>query len=198
MTTNDWDQFATEWDANDDVREYSEKAFSSWQKKVAPALPNLSTIRVLDFGCGTGLLAEKLAAQCGQIVAVDSSPKMIEVLEKKIQRLAVTNIVASNVPINSETIQDYSLFANKFDLIVASSVCSFLPDYESALCDLSLLMNVGGWFVQWDWVSGMPGDRIREAFRVSGLVEQSIEQAFLMASNGNSAPVIMGIGRKKY
>ena len=29
MTTNEWDKFAAEWDVNEDVREYSEKAFNS-------------------------------------------------------------------------------------------------------------------------------------------------------------------------
>ena len=197
MTTNEWDKLATEWDVNEDVREYSEKAFNSWKKKVAPALSSLSKIRALDFGCGTGLLAEKLAEQCGEIVAIDSSPKMVEVLDKKIERLGATNIVASDVTVNAETIRDHPLFSSKFDLIVASSVCSFLPDYESTLRDLSLLMNLDGWFVQWDWVSDMPEERIRDAFRASGLVEQSVGQAFLMESNGSSAAVVMGIGRRR-
>ncbi len=85
MTENEWDDFATEWDINEDVRKYSEKAFHSWQLKVAPAVLELSDNRVLDFGCGTGLLSEKLAEICGQVVAIDSSPKMIEILNNKIE-----------------------------------------------------------------------------------------------------------------
>jgi 2-polyprenyl-3-methyl-5-hydroxy-6-metoxy-1,4-benzoquinol methylase len=197
MTTNEWDEFAAEWDVNEDVRQYSEKAFNSWKQKVAPALSNLSKSRVLDFGCGTGLLTEKLAEQCGEIVAVDSSPKMVEVLDKKIEQSGGTNIVTSDVTINAETIRDHPLFSSKFDLIFASSVCSFLPDYESTLCNLSLLMNPGAWFVQWDWASDMPEERIRDALGVSGLVEQSVGQAFLMESKGSLAPVVMGIGRMR-
>lgn len=197
MATNEWDEYATGWDVNEAVREYSEKAFNSFGKKVAPALSTMSRIRVLDFGCGTGLLAEKLAEQCGEIVAIDSSPKMVEVLDRKIKQLGATNIVASDVTVSAVTIRSHPLFSRKFDLILASSVCSFLPDYESTLCDLSLLMNPDGWFVQWDWVSDMPVERIRNAFRASGLVEQSIGQAFLMESNGSPAPVVMGIGRRR-
>ena len=197
MTINEWDELATKWDVNEDVREYAEKAFKSWAKNVAPGLLNLSKSRVLDFGCGTGLLAEKLAEHCGEVVAVDTSPKMVEVLKKKIERSDAINIVASDVTVNAETIKDHPLLSSKFDLIVASSVCSFLPDYESTLCDLSLMMSLDGWFVQWDWAADMPEEKIRDAFRASGLVEQSVGQEFSMESNGNSAPVVMGVGRRR-
>ena len=197
MTINEWDELATKWDVNEDVREYAEKAFNSWEKNVAPGLLNLPKNRVLDFGCGTGLLAEKLAEQCGEVVAIDTSPKMIEVFKKKIERLSAINIVASDVTVNAETIKDHPLLSSKFDLIVASSVCSFLPDYESTLCDLSLMMSLDGWFVQWDWAADMPEEKIRDAFRASGLVEQSVGQEFSMESNGNSAPVVMGVGRRR-
>jgi len=197
MTENEWDDFATEWDVNEDVRQYSEKAFHSWQLKVAPAVLDLSDSRVLDFGCGTGLLAEKLAEKCGQVVAIDSSPKMIEVLNNKIEQSGVANIVASGLTINAAIIRDHPLFAKKFDLIVASSVCSFLPDYKSTISDLSLLLKSNGWFVQWDWISDMPEERIRDAFKTCGLFEQSVEQAFSIDSNGIAAPVVMGIGRKR-
>ena len=198
MATNEWDDFATEWDVNDDVREYSEKAFHSWVKKVAPAIPDLSKCRVLDFGCGTGLLAEKLAENCGQVVAVDSSLKMVEVLDRKVEQSGTKNIVTSDITVNATTGKDHPLFASKFDLIVASSVCSFLTDYESTLHDLSSLMNPGGWFVQWDWISDMPEERISEAFRAAKLDEHSVATAFSMESNGKTSPVVMGVGRKRF
>ena len=198
MTTNEWDDFATDWDVNDDVREYSEKAFHSWQKKVAPAISDLSKCRVLDFGCGTGLLAEKLARKCGQVVAVDSSPKMVEVLDRKIEQSGTTNIVTSNITVNARSAKDHPLLASKFDLIVASSVCSFLTDYDATLRDLSSLIKPGGWFVQWDWISDMPEERISKAFRAAKLVEHSVVTAFSMESNGEKSPVIMGIGRKGF
>ena len=40
-----------------------------------------------------------------------------------------------------------------FDLIVASSVCAFVPDYQQTLSDLQLLLKEDGVFVQWDWRS---------------------------------------------
>ena len=39
--------------------------------------------RILDFGCGTGLLTEKLAPLVREVIAVDTSPNMIDVLRRK-------------------------------------------------------------------------------------------------------------------
>lgn len=196
MTASEWDEFAIDWDGNADVRDYSEKAYATWAQKVAPAVQDLSQSRVLDFGCGTGLLTRKLAERCGQIVAVDSSPKMIEVLDKKIEESGTNNILTLVATVDNQAIGDHPLLSAKFDMVVASSVCSFLPNYEATLCSLSTLINPSGWLVQWDWISEMPEERLRKAFEDSGLAVQSVGQAFSMESKEGSAGVVMGLGRK--
>jgi len=50
MTTAEWDGFAADWDVNDDVREYSEKASSSLTSKVVPVVSDFSKSSVLDLG----------------------------------------------------------------------------------------------------------------------------------------------------
>lgn len=196
MSASEWDDFATDWDTDTDVRDYAAKAFASWEAKVAPEIARLSDCRVLDFGCGTGLLSERLAGRCGRVIAIDSSPKMIEVLERKIERSGAGNVVASVATVDDKSIASDPLLAEKFDLVVASSVCSFLPDYEVTLRALASLLVAGGRFVQWDWVSDMPEGRIREAFDAAALVERFIGQAFCMESREGSAAVVMGVGQK--
>ena len=105
MTANEWDNHADDWDSNEDVRDYAQRAFDSWEQKVAPLYPSLSECRVLDFGCGTGLLTEKLATHCSQIVAIDTSEKMIEALRSKLTQLGSDNVVASKVALNAESIR---------------------------------------------------------------------------------------------
>jgi len=77
MTADSWDDFAADWDNEPDVRKYADKAFESWQRKAAPLISSMAETRVLDFGCGTGLLTEKLAPLCQHVVAVDTSVEKI-------------------------------------------------------------------------------------------------------------------------
>ena len=196
MTLNEWDDYAAGWDANDDVRTYAENAFESLTRKVPALVTDLTNSRVLDFGCGTGLLSEKFAPICGEIMAVDTSPKMIEEMRRKVMEANIRNIVALEIDISAATIKESPDLTSGFDLVVTSSVCSFLPDYERTLGDLTSVINPGGIFVQWDWIVDMPVERIQGAFETAGLVEVSAEEAFALKTNGDSMAVVMGIGRR--
>ena len=120
---------------------------------------------------------------------------MIEALRSKLTQLGFDNIVASNVALNAESIRENPVLLDSFDLIVASSVCSFLPDYESTVRDLSSVMRPGACFVQWDWMEDMPKERVRNAFGAAGLVNHAVDHAFTMNVDGESMQVVIGIGR---
>ena len=195
MTTNEWDKYAADWDGNEDVRRYAEEAFNSWTTTIAPLVSHLPQCRILDFGCGTGLLTEKIAPLCREIVAVDPSPKMVDVLRKKINDKKLQNIVALNTTVTSDSVSTEPCFKDKFDVVVASSVCSFLPDYAATLCAITDLMKPGAVFVQWDWLAEMPPEKIQSAFAQAGLIEHHLGEAFVMTSDDEAMPVVMGVGR---
>lgn len=192
---DDWDEIAASWD-NADTRLYAERVFDSWNRKIAPLVSNLSEARLLDFGCGTGLLTEKLAPICRHIVAVDSSAGMVEVLKIKLVDQHIDNVTPLVTAIDPAAINKYPEFSENFDIVVASSVCSFLPSYDSTLKDVSSVIQPGGLFVQWDWLSEMPIARIRRAFETSGLTNLSIDEAFKMSMNSESLPVVLGVARR--
>ena len=187
-----WGELAKDWD-NADTQLYADRAFDSWSCRIAPLTFNMSDSRVLDFGCGTGLLTEKLAPFCDHIVAVDTSERMIEVLETKVADRHIGNVTSLVMAVESCAVRNYPELSEKFDFIVASSVCSFLPDYESTLQVLSFLLRPGGIFAQWDWLSEMPIERIRAAFEASQLTSVSIEEVFEMTMKEESMPVVLGI-----
>ena len=195
MTQNSWDELATAWDTRADTRLYAERVFESWNRKIAPLISDLTESRVLDFGCGTGLLTEKLAPLCGRIVAVDISAGMIDVLRSKVVEKRIGNVTPLVTAIDSATITENPELAVKFSLVVASSVCSFLPDYNSTLRDLSSALKPGGLFVQWDWLSEMPIERIRGAYKQSGLINLCVEEAFAMTMEDESIAVVLGVAR---
>ncbi len=74
----DWDECAAEWEQNTSTALYSELAYAELQKLI-----DIKRKRFIDFGCGTGLLSQKLSPLAKDIVALDSSESMIEELDKK-------------------------------------------------------------------------------------------------------------------
>ncbi|MDH3216919.1 MAG: methyltransferase domain-containing protein [Candidatus Krumholzibacteria bacterium] len=90
-----WDEHASDWDGNEEVRRYSQAAFESLSNICRERGLRLQGARVCDFGCGTGLLTEKLAPLCSEVFAVDTSRKMIEVLNTKLERLDLSNVQTS-------------------------------------------------------------------------------------------------------
>jgi ubiquinone/menaquinone biosynthesis C-methylase UbiE len=65
-------------------------------RKVGEAIVNFLPVkrswRVLEVGAGTGLLTLYLEPYVGELVAVDSSRGMVEVLKEKLERLGVTTV----------------------------------------------------------------------------------------------------------
>jgi 2-polyprenyl-3-methyl-5-hydroxy-6-metoxy-1,4-benzoquinol methylase len=188
-----WGKQAKGWDSPD-TQLYADQAYASWRSKIAPLIPNLAESRVLDFGCGTGLLTERLAPLCGHIVAVDTSRRMIEVLRGKVADRPIDNVTSLITAIDSSAVASYPELAGRFDLIVASSVCSFLPDYEATLRVLASLLRPDGVFAQWDWMSEMPVQRIQDALVAAGLNRVSIDKDFEFVMEDEPMPVVLGIG----
>lgn len=188
-----WDDYANEWDANPSVIEYSNKAFDSLCKFV-----NLQGLSVLDFGCGTGLLAEKVALEASNVVAIDTSEKMIEVLNNK----NIGNLQALALDINEGSVEELPILSSGFDVIIASSVCAFVPDYEATLSKLKSLLKQGGLFIQWDWLNnqdegiGFSIDALESAYLNLGLSVVSIDDVFAISSEKRAMPVVMGVARK--
>ena len=191
--SDSWDDYADDWDTNDDVQLYAEKAF-----KTLTDISPVEGVRVFDFGCGTGLLTEKLSPSARHIVALDTSPKMISVLNDK----KLPNVTSIAGQLSESLICKNKSFHHKFDLIVASSVCSFLPDYESILPMLKSLLVKGGIFVQWDWLSpekdsdfGLSEERVKGAFDNSGFRTITINQPFSLTSSKGTKTVLMGVAK---
>ena len=182
-----WDDCAATWDENVSVQEYAGKAFQTLGDHL-----DLSSVRsVLDFGCGTGLLTDKMAASCTRIVAIDASKAMVEVLNGK----GYQNVTTVGDFLTEELIASNPCFHEKFDLIVASSVCSFLPNYEQIVALLKTLLIPGGRFVQWDWLSEeFSKERVEGVLSAAKFTNVETSQPFEMEMEGTKMQVVMGVG----
>ena len=189
---SEWDEYANQWDGDKRVIHYSQQAYQSLTQAI-----NCDGLTILDFGCGTGRLTELLHPHAKRIVAIDSSAKMIGVLAAK--NLPKAEPLA--IDLNSSNSQPMH---NTFDLIVASSVCAFLPDYQASLALFMQLLKPQGYFVQWDWLKeagestpGFTAEEIQAAFDNCSFETINLQQAFTMQQGEDEAPVIMGIAQKR-
>lgn len=196
--TENWDKHAGTWDRDERVHFYADSAFSSLITHVNIHDGAWRSKRGLDFGCGTGLLTEKLAPLFGEIIAIDTSQNMIDVLRQK----GMPNVTEICADIDDPAVRSAVPWPGGYDLVVASSVCGFLPNYEMTIDVLSQALKVSGYFVQWDWLSsedepGMTMDIISEAFESAGLDNVHVGAAFSVVFDGKEMPVVMGVARRK-
>jgi len=192
--SNEWDEYAESWDNDSSVEEYANKAFNELANVI-----ELDGLSVLDFGCGTGALTKKLSPRVKEIIALDGSSEMIKLLAKK----NLPNVSTISGFLTQDLINTSPHLANKFDLIVASSVCGFLPDYEMTLGQLKSLLKSGGVFIQWDWLSdddssemGLSEDRVVRALKANEFSEIQVQKPFEMNSSNGTMTVLMAIGNQ--
>lgn len=189
----DWNEHAAYWDDYKDAREYTKQTLGILSERL-----DLTNLCILDFGCGTGILTEHMAKKAKQIVAIDTSEKMIEVLANK----NLKNVVTINDELSKDTIEKHTVFSNKFDLVVASSVCAFLPNYKEVLKLIKSLLKPEALFFQWDWLKhkedegiGFTEQTIEDSFTEVGLKVDSIGVPFHFSENEEKMEVIMAIGK---
>ncbi len=92
--------------------------------------------RILDLGCGTGDLANKLALIGVDVVGVDSSLNMIEEAQKKYPKLHFSVEDALALP-----------FEEEFDAVFSNAVLHWIKTPQPALASIYKGLKSGGRFV---------------------------------------------------
>ncbi|GAA6134291.1 methyltransferase domain-containing protein [Oceaniserpentilla sp. 4NH20-0058] len=192
--SNSWDDYAGGWDTNEAVVFYCEKAYESLIDSVT-----LKNLNVLDFGCGTGLLTEKISKCAQSVLAVDPSEKMIAILSGK----GLTNVSIMNSELTQNVIDTNKGLHGSFDLIVASSALAFVPNYQQTLKLLNQLLKKGGLLVQWDWLKttdssdiGFSKKEVEVSLQQAGYISSSISLPFSIKKGSEKMDVIMVIAHK--
>lgn len=175
-----WDDYADGWDSNQDVRIYSQKAFDELTNRI-----DIHGLRILDFGCGTGLLTEKMSPIAGRIVAIDSSERMCSILKDK----GLENVILLNDILTQHLIESEGSLQQPFDLIVASSVFAFVDDFPAILKLLKLLLCKDGMLIHWDWKKteqepdfGFNMNDLKKFYQQADMTPISITEPFSLAS----------------
>jgi 2-polyprenyl-6-hydroxyphenyl methylase/3-demethylubiquinone-9 3-methyltransferase len=102
----------------------------------------LGQCRVLDVGCGGGILSEAMARTGADVLGIDLEPAVIEVAE--------LHAAESGVKLRYRTVAAETLAleaANSFDVVTCMEMLEHVPEPASTLAALAKLVRPGGQIV---------------------------------------------------
>jgi ubiquinone/menaquinone biosynthesis C-methylase UbiE len=131
----DFEAVASRWDSNPTRVKIAREVGDAILREVKMT-PQMD---VLDYGCGTGLLAMQLQPHVHSVCGADSSPAMVAVLQDKIATLKPGNV--------STQLVDFERGAHasgNYDLIVSSMVTHHVPDTAALFKEWKRLLKPHG------------------------------------------------------
>lgn len=151
---------------NDDPWNFSASEYEA-EKYAATlaALPRETYANAFEIGCSIGVLTEKLAAKCGQLLAVDVSEKALAQARQRCENLPQITFQKMSVP--------HEFPAAIFDLILVSEVGYYLApaDWRTAKEKIFAHLAEKGQIALVHWlppVADYPqtGDEVHDSFAV--------------------------------
>lgn len=135
MSERDFDTLSVGWDQEP----RRQRLAADIAAGILAQVPLTREMRLLDYGCGTGLVAMHLLPHVGGITGLDSSAGMLQVFAAKIGdgdrqrvRLELLDLSAGGA------------FAGTFDVIVAAMLLHHVDDPLSLIATLSAHLAPGG------------------------------------------------------
>lgn len=102
------------------------------EAEVALVVPHVDGKSVLEVGCGTGLILERLGRSASRAVGVDLSPGMLE--HARSRGLEVHEASATELPFEDAT----------FDVACSFKVLAHVEDIQTAMAEMARVVRPGG------------------------------------------------------
>lgn len=126
------------YDLASEFYDQKEKYFNSFeQNKILPLLGDIKDIKILDIGAGTGRLSLQLEKGGAQVMALDVSAKMLELIRRKNKKIQTMVGDAENLPFEKES----------FDIVTAAFLIVHLKDPMRFFDEVYRVLKDGGKFV---------------------------------------------------
>lgn len=124
------------WNPKHSLKQMVPIKFNYFHKKIG----NLKNLKILDIGCGGGLLSEEFAKCGAEVTGIDISEKSLEIakkhsLENKL-KIKYKSGYAENIPSNDNT----------FDAVICADVLEHVDDLERVISEVSRVLKSKGIF----------------------------------------------------
>jgi ubiquinone/menaquinone biosynthesis C-methylase UbiE len=130
-----FDEQAKDWDSDPKKVERARVVAEAIRNTV----PLSKDMKVLEYGCGTGLLSFALQSDLGEITLADTSQGMLDVLKEKIANSGVTNMYPVRLDLLSDPLPD-----GRYDLTYSLMVLHHIDNVKKVLSGFHELLVMGG------------------------------------------------------
>ena len=127
--TNADDFNIVSWKDSYSGRDFTSEEMKIWVDTTVKRISDLKPTKVLEIGCGTGLLLSRIAPNCERYVACDFSQKALDYIES---RLINKNPELSNVTLYKASADELDI-SEEFDVVVINSVIQYFPNEKYLL-----------------------------------------------------------------
>jgi predicted TPR repeat methyltransferase len=134
---NRFDEKAATWDEDPSHVERAQVVADA----IRQTIPLDSSVRLLEYGAGTGLVSQGLRESVGAITMADTSTGMRKVMEDKIAAGVITGARVCDLDLATAPLPAPQ---EQFDLIVTVLALHHLPKLEPALSNFAALLTEGG------------------------------------------------------
>lgn len=106
------------------------------------ALPDTSSMRLLDFGAGTGILGGLLAPKFKEVILMDTAEGMVEVMRQKV----ATHGWSNTTPVLHDLLAD-EFVGSPFNCIVLQLVLHHIEEVDTLMNRFNHLLQRDGYLV---------------------------------------------------
>ncbi|HZN12255.1 MAG TPA: amino acid adenylation domain-containing protein, partial [Blastocatellia bacterium] len=99
-----------------------------WVEQTAGRILSLGPRRVLEVGCGTGLVLFRVAPHCSSYLGIDSSPAALHYLEQQLSRPGLSLPQVSLRRLAADELGEIP--GGKFDAVILNSVAQYFPGID--------------------------------------------------------------------
>jgi len=162
-----------------------------------------TSCRFLDFGCGTGNISIKMAPHVKEVVALDTSPGMLDQFKQKLEQSNITNVRVECMDVLDFANQTKGNPDEGFDVIFSGMTIHHLEDPAAVIKKLSPLLKKNGTFALFDllkdgkahlWHKDAEGDTHEDTLKKGGIYHDNgfdpATMNSIFASSGEMSRVV--------